>query len=336
MRIAVGIAVATLMAAAAFHAFSPRPTPPLEATALPIEHMHFNALVRSSVGLVAGGELGALVYSRDQGRSWQRAQVSANRQALITQVRFDESGRLGLAVGHEGWILRSDDGGQTWTELHFDQANGEPLMSIATLPSGRWLAVGAFGRMLGSSDQGRNWQRIEVEGVQDQHLNRIVGSEDGKRWLVVGERGLMLISEDQGASWRLLPPFYNGSFYNAAALPDGNWLVYGMRGNAFRSSGGGETWHKAELPAPASFFDHAQGSDGQLILVGQGGLIALSSDGGRRFSLQRADSRATLTSIVPDTEDGAWLASDAGLMHHVAPTMAALIRSDEPAQGGLR
>lgn len=336
MRIAVGIAVAALMAAAALHAFSPRPTPPLEATILPVERMHFNALVRSSVGLVAGGELGTLVYSQDQGRSWQRAQVSAERQALITQVRFDESGRLGLAVGHEGWILRSDDGGQSWTELHFDETHGEPLMSIAALPSGRWLAVGAFGRMLGSSDQGRSWQRIEVEGVEDQHLNRIVGSEDGRRWLVVGERGLLLSSEDQGASWRLLPPFYNGSFYNAAALPGGEWLVYGMRGNAFRSSDEGRAWHKAELPAPASFFDHVQEGDGQLVLVGQGGLIAISSDGGQRFSLQRTGSRATLTGIVPDAEDGAWLASDAGLMHHVAPTMAALTRINHPAQEGLR
>lgn len=51
-----------------------------------------------------------------------------------------------MAIGHEGQILRSDDGGKNWKELAFDKENGEPLMSIARLPSGAWLAVGAFGR----------------------------------------------------------------------------------------------------------------------------------------------------------------------------------------------
>lgn len=332
VRTAVGLAMAALMAVAASYAFSPRPTPPLAPSALPVQRMHFNTLVRSGAGLVAGGELGTLLLSRDEGRSWQPARVATPRQAPITQVRFEADGLQGLAVGHEGLILRSSDGGASWSELHFDGTGGEPLMSVARLPSGRWIAVGAFGRMLHSDDHGRSWQRVELPGVEDRHLNRIVGSEDGSRWLVVGERGLVLASDAQGAQWRLLPPFYNGSFYNALALADGEWLVYGMRGNAFRSSAG--QWLRAELPAPASFFDHAR-VDGALVLVGQGGLLATSSDGGQRFSLQRTAQRTTLTGVVPDPRGGLWLASDGGLLRH-PPAAAAVARASDSATGDLR
>lgn len=315
MRTALGVAMAAVMAMAASHAFSPRSTPPLAATALPVQRMHFNTLARSSAGMVAGGELGALLYSTDEGRNWQRARVSAERQALITQVAFDKNGRHGLAVGHEGWILRSDDGGLSWRELHFDEAQGEPLMSIAQLPSGRILAVGAFGRMLRSDDQGRSWQRVELPGVDDKHLNRIVGNEDGSRWLVVGERGLVLQGDARGEHWQVLEPFYNGSLYNAVALSGEEWLVYGMRGHVFRSSHAAGQWHRSAVPAPASFFGHARSADGRLVLVGQGGLLAVSSDDGQRFSLQRVGSPATLTDALPQGTR-LWLAGDVGLHPH--------------------
>jgi photosystem II stability/assembly factor-like uncharacterized protein len=323
--------MAAVMAVAASHAFSPRSTPPLAATALPVQRMLFNTLARSSAGMVAGGELGTLLFSADDGRSWQRARVSAERQALITQVLFDKDGRHGLAVGHEGWILRSEDGGLNWSELHFDDGHGEPLMGIAQLPAGRMLAVGAFGRMLRSDDQGRSWQRVELPGVEDKHLNRIVGSQDGSRWLVVGERGLVLQGDAQGEHWQVLTPFYNGSFYNAVPLPGGEWLVYGMRGHAFRSSDGARQWQQAALPAPASFFGHARSADGRLVLVGQGGLLAISSDEGRHFSLQRAGSSATLTDAMSQGTR-LWLAGEAGLRPYDNLGIAA----ERAANGDLR
>src|SRR5699024_4683411 len=140
----------------------------------------------------------------------------------------------GMAVGHEGWILHTTDGGLSWTEVAFDEKNGEPLMGVARMPSGSWITVGAFGRALRSSDQGAHWEPLALPAsVEDKHLNRIVGSPDGQRWLIVGERGLVLHSDDGGESWQEVAPFYDGSLYNALALPGGGWLAYGMRGNVF-------------------------------------------------------------------------------------------------------
>ncbi|MEO7161051.1 MAG: YCF48-related protein [Polaromonas sp.] len=306
--------MAVLMALGAAQAFAPRETPPLAATRLAVERMHLNTLAASKAGLVTGGELGALLVSTDQGKDWKRAKVSADRQALINQISFAPDGLHGMAVGHEGWILRTSDGGLSWQEVAFDEKNGEPLMSVAYLPSGAWIAVGAFGRALRSDAQGEHWAPLTLPAsVEDKHLNRIVGSADGQCWLIVGERGLVLRSSDAGQTWSVVEPFYNGSLYNAIALPDGGWLAYGMRGNIFRSAGGDAPWSRSDMPVHASFFGHAVTADGRLILVGQGSVIAISTDGGSHFSLSRAQGRASLTDLLLQPGGQGWLTSDAGL-----------------------
>lgn len=332
MRILVGLTMSALMAVAAVQAFSPRHTPPLAATRLAVEKIHFNSLVRSQSALIAGGELGKLLYSTDQGQSWHLSALSQDRQALITQVVFASDGLRGLAVGHEGWILRTTDGGLNWQEVAFDEKNGEPYMSAANVQGQQWIAVGSFGRAVQSLDDGKTWQPLTLpEAVEDKHMNRIVGSPDGQRWLIVGERGLVLRSNDQGQTWAAEPEFYNGSFYNAVALPDNGWLVYGMRGNAFVHRNEGP-WQRSEMPAPISFFGHAQLPDGKLVLLGQGSMMAVTQDGGAHFTLVRLPGRATLMDMVLREDGTGWLASDAGLIAYnpFAPTEAPTASGAQP------
>ena len=307
--------MATLMALAAVQAFSPRQTPALAATRLPFDKLHINSLVQTKAGLIAAGELGQVLYSTNQGKEWQRAAVPVDRQALINQITMSADGLSGMAVGHEGWIMRTSDGGLSWKEVAFQDQNGEPLMSVARLPSGAWVVVGAFGRALQSLDDGASWQPLTFADtkVEDKHLNRIVGSPDGQHWLLVGERGLVLRSDDGGVNWSEVAPFYTGSLYNALALPKGGWLVYGMRGNAFVNADLHGEWTHSNIPAPISFFGHALLADGTVMLVGQGSMLATSKDGGLNFSLARAKGRATLTDLQLGADGTGWLASDAGL-----------------------
>ena len=308
--------MAVLIALGAAQAFAPRQTPPLAASQLPMDRVQLNSLVKSKAGLVTGGELGTLLLSPDQGKDWQPASVSTHRQALINQISFASDGLDGMAVGHEGWILHTLDGGKSWKEVAFEEKNGEPLMSIARIPSGAWIAVGAFGRAIRSNDDGASWAPLVFPAdadVGDKHMNRIVGSADGQHWLIVGERGLVLRSNDAGENWTVVPPFYNGSFYNAAVLPNGGWLVYGMRGNAYRSNDAQAAWTQSDLPVQASFFGHTITPDGRLLLVGQGSLVATSTDGGAHFSISRAKGRATLTDVLVQADGQGWITSDAGL-----------------------
>ncbi|MBS0555095.1 MAG: glycosyl hydrolase, partial [Proteobacteria bacterium] len=219
----------------------------------------------------------------------------------------------GLALGQEGWILRTDDGGQSWTETAFTEKNGEPLMSAARLPNGDWLAVGAFGQVLRSIDDRNTWQPDTLPGLSDWHLNQIASSADGKQWMIVGENGTVLRSTDGARSWEAVEPFYHGSLYGAVHLGGNRWVAYGMRGKVFFSDNAGETWSAAQVPAPVSLYGHTLTPSGELLLVGQGGVVLSSKDGGEHFTVARRGGRASLTGILVK-RDGEWLmSSDGGL-----------------------
>ncbi|RAR57287.1 photosystem II stability/assembly factor-like uncharacterized protein [Paraburkholderia unamae] len=329
MRLAVGVTVAAMIAAAAAYAISPRHTPPLKDTRVPLARMQLDTLARSAAGIVAGGELGHILYSADQGAHWQSAQLPEDRHALINQIVF-ATDNVGIAVGHEGWILRTEDGGKRWREVAFDAKGNGPLMSAARVAPGHWIAVGAFGLMMRSDDDGLHWQPFTVEGVGDHHLNRIVGAPDGRHWIIVGERGLVMLSDDAGATWRIVPPFYNGSLYGAVADPAGagSWLAYGMRGNVFRSLDGGQSWTRAEAPGPVSLFGDARAADGELLLAGQGGIVFGSRDGGAHFSMLRHGTRLTFTDLLR-SPNGWLIASDGGLRAYSPDLQRELAAPDE-------
>ena len=321
MRTLVGLGASALMALATVAAFAHRTPPPLAPTSLGVEHLHFNALTMNGERLLAAGAMGEILYTDNQGGEWKRANVKQDRQALLVSMAFSKDKKVGMAVGHEGWILRTQDGGKTWEEVAFDKENGEPLMSIAQLPSGEWVAVGAFGRALHSLDGGNSWQAWPLpEEVQDKHLNRIAHSDDGQYWLIAGELGLLVESKDFGQTWHMVPPFYNGSFYNAMALPNGGWLTYGMRGNVYRKADAHSAWQQSTVGAPVSFFSHTLQADGNITLVGQGATIGVSNNNGQSFSLQKVPGRATLTDVVQSPNGKTWIASTSGIQ--TLPTAA--------------
>ena len=61
--------------------------------------------------LVVAGEQGIVLYSDDQGGSWQQAKVPTTQ--MLTGIDFADE-LLGWAVGHDGLILVSEDGARSW------------------------------------------------------------------------------------------------------------------------------------------------------------------------------------------------------------------------------
>lgn len=314
VKTAVGLGAAALMAIATAVAFAHRTPPPLAPTKLGVESSHFNALSLAGDRLLAAGAMGEILYTDDQGAKWNLAKLDQDRQALLVDVEFAADKKTGFAVGHEGWILRTQDGGSSWQEMAFDAKNGEPLMSISRLPSGHWATVGAFGRAMVTKDEGKTWERMELPAeVEDKHMNRIAHSADGQHWMIVGERGLVLQSHDGGVSWVVEPPFYNGSFYNIMPMDNGGWLVYGMRGNIFLKANADAPWTQSSLNAPVSFYGHTRTQDGSIVLAGQGGMLAISRDNGKSFTLQKVNGRSSLTDVVQNAQGKGWIASAAGI-----------------------
>ncbi|MEG0862764.1 MAG: glycosyl hydrolase, partial [Pseudomonas sp.] len=153
MRQLIGYAVSGVILAAVAFAFAPRNPAALVATQLQVDRVQVNALLVNGQQLLAAGERGTLLSSLDSGRSWQSAQVSAEREATLTGLIALNSQTL-VAVGHDGWILRSDDSGRSWQETRYDADLGEPLLGVWSGDGEQVVAYGSYGKYLESRDAG--------------------------------------------------------------------------------------------------------------------------------------------------------------------------------------
>jgi photosystem II stability/assembly factor-like uncharacterized protein len=337
-------AVVVLVILGALYAFAPRPDPVFPPTTLQPDKLMLNALARSGGTLIAAGEQGHILIADAPEEAWREAAITPQRGSTLTCLHSTNG--LVFAGGHDGWILRSEDGGRNWQEVFFDTEYAEPVLAISGPHQGRMYAVGGFGRYMVSDDLGRTWRREAINeiddtkpaapaadlpsadedpfagfsaslntGIADRHLNGLAEAPDGSLFMV-GERGLIARSTDQGQSWKQLPSIYNGSFFGILVLPPSGLLAYGMRGNAFYSRDLGATWAQSEIPEGLSLFGGAVQPDGSVVLAGENSAILLSRDAGATFEMVSQGERLRFSAVLP-TGSG-WLAAGEGGLRQIS------------------
>jgi photosystem II stability/assembly factor-like uncharacterized protein len=297
---------------AALFAFSPRPVPPFPATQVFPDRVLINGLAASGKRLIAAGEQGHILIADDPHGPWSDAAVAPQRGATFTQVAYIGDG-VALAVGHDDWIVRSQDNGQTWKEVSYnaDVDQAAPLFGVAGPYDGKVYAFGAFGTLMVSADQGQTWASLKSDAIGDKHLYGMVQGHGAL--LLVGEQGLMVKSTDGGASWKALPQVYKGSFFGVLQLPDQGWLAFGMRGHVFVSHDDGQTWKESVTPAPLSMFGGAVEPDGKIVLAGAQRTVLVSDDAGAHFRLFSQGERQTLAAVLPLPGGDLLVAGEPGL-----------------------
>ena len=257
--------------------------------------------------LVAVGERGFAMLSDDAGKSWRAVGTPVSR--TLTGVAF-ENDKLGVAVGHGGTLVRTEDGGGTWTEVPLEEAMGESLLGVTSLGSGKFAAYGAFGFYFDSSDGGKTWTRRTVISEEfEAHISQVV-PVGGTLWLA-GESGALAKSEDGGATFVAVPSPYTGSFFGMLVAPDGALVLYGMRGSVYRSVDGGVSWTRTEIGTTASFNGGRVLSDGRIVLVGNAGLVATSTNSAKSFDVEWAPQGKGFSAVV-DAQGGLVVVGEAG------------------------
>ncbi|HSW12131.1 MAG TPA: hypothetical protein VLI06_04780 [Solimonas sp.] len=324
---------ALAVAGAAVYAFSHRPPPPFMPTQVYSDKIQVNGLARIGARMVGVGEQGRILISDDPKKGdWREAKVDKPRGSTLTQVLALE-GAL-IAVGHDSWILRSEDRGETWKEVNFSTESSDPLLGVSGPYGHKLFAYGSFGLLMASEDGGKTWKRetlveegkAEPEpvpaadpnadpyadpyadpfanvgkgdtGIGDRHLNAMTKAPDGSLWLV-GERGLLAQSTNGGQSWKAQPEIYAGSFFGILTLPSRAMLVYGMRGNAYYSGDQGQTWKKSKIPETLSLFGGATTLAREVVLVGASNAVFVSKDGGASFNRVSAAEQKGIAAVLP-------------------------------------
>ncbi|SFP97222.1 Uncharacterized protein SAMN05216177_106356 [Ectopseudomonas toyotomiensis] len=282
-------------------------------------------VVNTGERLVAVGDRGHILYSNDQGQSWQQAKVPTRQ--MLTSLFFVDA-QHGWVVGHDAQVLTTTDGGLTWTKQFEDLEREAPLLDIWFKDLQTGYAVGAYGALLETTDGGQNWEDVSdrLDNEDAYHLNAITAVKDSGLF-IVGELGQMFRSADWGETWERIEDLpYEGSLFGVIGTDQpATLLAYGLRGHLFRSTDFGDSWQQITLNTPNNgplefgLADGALLDDGSVAVVGHGGTVLRSKDHGQTFSLINRPDRLSLAGVAA-LDNGNLILVGQGGVHLAAST----------------
>ena len=262
--------------------------------------------------LIVVGERGHILVSSDDGASWKLAEVPT--RVMLTAIYMHDA-ETGWAVGHDAVILRTADGGETWTKVHEAPEEELPLLDVWFRDGQRGLAVGAYGYALATEDGGETWTSHAIS-EDDFHLNALVPAKDREngfeRLYIAAEAGVIYRSDDGGETWQELPSPYAGSWFGGLALDENQLLLAGLRGHLFRSEDGGASWAEVPTGTQATLTGAVRHPSGEIVITGLEGSVLTSRDGGRNVSSRNLPTREGISTTLPLPDGAALLIGEFG------------------------
>ncbi len=154
------------------------------------------------------GEFGKIYHTTDGGMTWTEQQNSLLGHAGIDDalnlpalfgVRFTNA-TDGVAVGIEGKIVKTTDGGKTWAFTAEDLAafSTDPLYDLHLFGDGKGWIVGAAGRVLQLRDG--DWNNAPLSRPLTTWLRSVDFFDENNGW-IVGGYGMVLHTVDGGKTW---------------------------------------------------------------------------------------------------------------------------------------
>lgn len=281
--------------------------------------------------VVAAGWRGVIIVSDDAGQTWRQASVPVRTDLMALAFTSEQ---VGCAVGNDGVVLRTTDGGLNWTlvldghkasELmlktyeplaeaapdntvwadalreakgYAAQAPSRPLLDVFFENENTGYVVGNFNLIFRTTDGGQTWAPQITQTDNPDGFNLYTGRRFGNTSLLAGELGLLRIKDAGSDAFKKVALPYAGSLFTAVATPSA-WVLAGLRGNALRSTDGGHTWSAIGFGdvKPATFVGGAALDERTLVLV-TAGSVYLSEDNGVSFKMVPLKAPMRYSSVI--------------------------------------
>lgn len=272
-----------------------------------------NDAVRVGDRIVAVGERGHIIYSDDDGKSWEQGSVPVS--VTLTAVDFGTENH-GWAVGHSGVVLHTEDGGENWSL----QLTGIGASELAIASKEDQIAA-----MEKRIEEAPEPEKGDLEWAMDDLIfamenmqsdldigpvNPLLGVwfEDDQHGFVVGAYGMVLRTQDGGNSWiDLAPQIQNAQNFHlnsVTRITGGALVIVGEAGQIHVSVDNGATWERRESPYPGSLFGViGTGQVNEILAFGLRGNMLFSTDLGKNWRTVPNSAGATLNDGAV-TDDG--------------------------------
>ncbi len=254
--------------------------------------------------------------------SLSQAQVPV--EVLLTAVHFVDT-QQGWAVGHDGVILHSADGGQSWEK----QLDGRAINNLAQAWAAAEVArleattaAAADDEVLATALEGAQFALEDIQAGSEYGPSRPlldVWFKNAQQGWAVGAYGMFLHTVDGGQHWQFLAGPDNPErlhLNSVLGLADGGLLVAGEGGQLHRFQADGQGWQVLDSGSNASLYKLLQLNSGQLLALGFGGTLLSSDDQGASWQRLAVPTRAGLYGGAQLADGSLLLTGQGGVLLH--------------------
>jgi photosystem II stability/assembly factor-like uncharacterized protein len=259
----------------------------------------------------AVGRGGAIYRTADNGRTWSATTTDASAAVLtLTSIRCF-SARCVVTTNDPNRLLRTTDGGDTWSSVFLPDSSEALAMAFTFGPEDvrhggivtpDVLAAGSSGMIARSSDDGASWSLIgsELSGS----FARLRGGPEFLAF-AIGNHGALARTRDGGRSWSFTSVPTSEALVDVSFADETHGVALDVAGTLFRTDDGAASWRAVNSNLDAQALLAL--SDEVILLIGPRG-IRRSFDGGQQFEREgsRSMRRAVLFGI--DFAEGALFA----------------------------
>ncbi len=279
-----------------------------------------NQTPAKAIKILAVGEKGLLLTSKNSGKDWQilnsqsnddfvsASYHSAQQQWLALtntgtvlildddfkniqkislpntltprKIIYANSNQMLFITTTQGALLSSQDSLNWRTSLQIDKAQ---INDVISTPRGTQLLLSSDGFIQRTTDNAQTWQKILLK--DGAFLSGSIIDPTNNHVIIFTSTGEIFLSKDDGLQWTLtaeLGNYINQGLYSAEK---NTLLVVGNKGLLAASQTGGKTWFQKASNTYANIEGVTANTQQGIIAFGQGGLLLQSQDGGNQWQI---------------------------------------------------
>jgi len=235
------------------------------------------------------GDAGSMYVSTDNGNTWTE-KFSYIGQALEFQRRvIFVNENVGFICGGSstsadslGYVLKTTDGGQTWTQLPYNFKT-QPYGIAAPTENVIYISAGSS-LVFKSTDGGLTWTKSTIYSTATTLWD--IQFYDENIGYACGSSGRIFKTTNGGSNWTLLTnPFGTSTVYSMSILDPSTVIAVGVSAKAYKTTDGGSTWTPLSAGIPGSYFIVRFYQNVGYIgsYVSPAGYVSKSTDGGNTW-----------------------------------------------------
>ncbi len=246
--------------------------------------------------------------------------LASDSSSTLHAASFVDS-QIGFVVGTNGTILKTEDGGSSFSEIDATHGNPINLKDVEFLDANHGFVVGYsfMGAVYRTSDGGLTWgsslipKKVNACDFRDSLIGYVAGQPSS-----LGEGGPISKTVDGGVTWSNQADGFQVELMDIRFADDATGYAVGRFGTILKTSNAGGVW--SALTVPAAFNDtwfmavEVLGDGSTAFFLGSDGVILATQDGGSNLVRVRSGVSRTLRAIEFVNDEVGFITGDRGTL----------------------